>query len=113
MFLELSKRDKLLIKKLHASGTDIKLARAYAEEIIKKNWFRPPWSRGKGYIHQGAYVTALVVSYGRPFAPGRGGFTFPRNVIPYGEDEFSLHDRSEERRVGKECVSTFSSRESP
>jgi hypothetical protein len=93
MEIALSENDKLLVTKLHASGADIRQARAYAFEIMKKNWFRMPWSRGKGYFHQGAYVTALVVSYGRPFATGRGGYRFPSKLIPYSQQELELHQR--------------------
>lgn len=91
--LELSEPDRKLYTKLYASADDIRLARQWAEHIQKKRYFRKPWTRGKVYLRQSAYVTALVVAYGRVFASGRGGYQFPKRLMPYGEAERNLHDR--------------------
>jgi len=98
MELEITTEHRRLLSKLHASGADIKQARAYAELIVKKNWFKMPWSRGKQYFHQSAYVTALIVSYARPFAQGRNGYTFPRRLVPYDDTEWTIHERLLEQR---------------
>ena len=92
-FLPISDRDRLTITKLHASASDLGSVRVWAEHLIKKKWFRKPWSRGATYIHQSAYVTALVSAYGRVFAGGRGGFGFPRRLIDYDTNEWALHER--------------------
>lgn len=98
MELTLSDRDRRLHTKLYASASDIAFARACAEHLQKKAWFRRPWARGKVYFHQSAYVTSLIVSYARPFSTGRGGMTFPQRLIPYTADEFALHAELLDRR---------------
>lgn len=98
MQLELSDKDRRTFTKLYASADDIAVARRWAEHIQKKRWFRQPWSGGKIYLHQSAYVTALVVAYGRVFAVGRGGFDFPKRLIPYDAAERDLHERLIELR---------------
>ena len=50
-----------------------------------------PWSRGKIYFHQSAYVTTLVVSYGRVFEVGKRGYNFPRKLLKYEAAEKALH----------------------
>lgn len=97
-FLPISEHDRLTITKLHASASDLGTARTWAEHLLKKKWFRKSWSRGKTYGHQSAYVTALVVAYGRVFATGRGGFGFPKRLIDYNTDEWALHERLLETR---------------
>lgn len=91
MELALSEHDAQLYKKLWASARDIRLAQQYAEHIDKKDWYREPWSRGTGYFQQSAYVTSMVVSYGRPFITGRTGIAFPKRLVRYGPDDASLH----------------------
>jgi hypothetical protein len=91
--LPLSDTDRKLFKKLYASAQDIRMARHCAEHIEKKQLYRPPYARGKIYLNQGTYVTALVVAYGRVFAGGRGGYGFPKRLMPYDADELALHER--------------------
>ena len=98
MQVKLSDNDRRAFTKLYASADDIVVARRWAEHIQKKNWFRQPWSRGTIYLHQSAYVTALVVAYGRVFEVGRGGFDFPKRLIPYDAAERDLHKRLLELR---------------
>ena len=74
------------------------MAREWAQHIQKKRWFRHPWSRGKTYLHQSAYITALVVAYGRVFASGRSAYNFPKRLIRYDKVELELHNRLLELR---------------
>ncbi len=91
--LKLSESDRKLYTKLYASADDLRLARQWAQHIQKKRYFHKPWARGKVYLRQSAYVTALVVAYGRVFAPGRGGYNFPKRLVPYDDAERKLHER--------------------
>lgn len=91
MLLELSDRDRILFHKLHVSSFDISYARQCAVHVKKKDWFREPWSRGTLYFQQTAFVTALVVSYARPFAVGRAGLNFPNKLIPYDDVQMKFH----------------------
>lgn len=93
MDIELSPRDRTLYAKLYASFSDVALARRCAEHIKAKGWYRRPWSRGSIYFQQSAFVTSLVVSYSRPFSPGRGGLAFPKRLIPYNPNQWALHDQ--------------------
>src|SRR4051812_29782677 len=97
-FLNLSERDQLDITKLHASASDLYRARTWAEYLLKKKWYRKPWSGGATYGHQSAYITAIVVAYGRVFAPGRNGQKFPSKLIDYGAEDWALHERLLEMR---------------
>lgn len=97
-FLPISEPDRLSITKLHASASDMEVARTWAKHLVKKKWFRKPWSRGATYSHQSAYVTAIVVAYGRVFASGRGGVNFPKRLIDYDAAEWALHGRLLEMR---------------
>jgi len=92
MLLEMSVHDRQTVTKLVASATDIGFARDAAEHLLKKKWYdRMPWSRGKVYFHQSAYVTTLVVSYGRVFEVGKRGYNFPKKLLQYEAAEKALH----------------------
>lgn len=96
--VQLSVRDAQLFTRLYVAADDISVARQWAEHLKKKKWYRRPWSRGKIYLHQSAYVTAIVVAYGRVFAPGRNGLNFPKRLVPYDAAEKGLHERLLELR---------------
>jgi hypothetical protein len=98
MELQLSAYDKKLYTKLYASMSDISFAHQCASHIRKKGWYRGPWSRGTIYFQQSAYLTAMIVSYARPFSPGRSGYVFPERLIPYGPEDMALHDDLLDRR---------------
>ena len=92
-FLEISGRDRLDLTMLHAAMSDLNQATIWAEHIMKKKWYRRPWSRGATYSHQSAYVTAIVMAYGRVFSKGRNGRRFPEKLIDYDADDRALHER--------------------
>ncbi len=68
-FLEISERDRLEMTKLHASISDLSKAVTWVKHVMKKKWYRGPWSRGQTYSHQSAYITSIVMAYGRVFLP--------------------------------------------
>jgi hypothetical protein len=92
-YLNLSERDRLDITKLHASVSDLHNAQTWAKHLLKKKWYRRPWSRGATDSHQSAYITAIVVAYGRVFSTGRNGRKFPAKLIDYDSDDWELHER--------------------
>ncbi|KTT99045.1 hypothetical protein NS355_07855 [Sphingomonas yabuuchiae] len=97
-FLEISERDRLDMTKLHASISDLSKAVTWAQHVMKKKWYRGPWSRGQTYSHQSAYITSIVMAYGRVFASGRNGRRFPEKLIQYDDSEWALHHRLLEMR---------------
>ncbi len=97
-FLEIDERDRLDMTKLHASISDLHKAVTWARHILKKKWYRGPWSRGQTYSHQSAYITSIVMAYGRVFSSGRNGRKFPERLIDYDDDDWALHQRLLEMR---------------
>src|SRR3546814_6513102 len=73
----------------------------------------PPWSKFKEFLIHSMHLSENIVF----LAPINHFITKARlrliNEANFGIREFLLVDRSEERRVGKECVSTCRSRWSP
>lgn len=98
MELPLNEHDRRDHAKLYVSSHDISFARGCALHIQKKDWFRQPWSRGTLYFQQSVYVTSMIVSYARPFTPGRGGLHFPKRLIPYDSEQMKLHRDLLDRR---------------
>ena len=98
MELPLSDADRRQYTKLYASMSDIAFARRCAAHLLKKGWNKRPWHRGSIYFQQSAFVTSMIVSYARPFAPSRGKPVFPRKLIGYDTDEWTLHADLMERR---------------
>lgn len=89
----LSNHEAKTFTRLHFAAEDLAHARMWARQLLDKNWVsKGPWSRGKGYLHQSAFVTAMIVAYGRVFSIGKSGMTFPKKLIPYDADEMSFHD---------------------
>jgi len=93
--VDLSPRDRMLYEKLHASHGDIGTAQSCAEFILKKGWHTYSFMRrGSVPIQQIAFITTMIVSYARPFSPGRGGsLTFPHRILQYRLKESLLHER--------------------
>lgn len=98
MELPLTQRDSSLYAKLYASVSDIAFARLCAEHIQRKGWNKRPWSRGSGYFQQSAFVTSLVVSYGRPFASARKEPKFPERLLTYDAHQRTLHNHLIQQR---------------
>lgn len=93
--LSLLPRDRALYEKLHASHSDIAVAQSCAEYLLKKKWHTHSFMRrGSIPIQQTAFTTAMVVSYARPFSPGRAStFTFPHKLLQYDAKATLFHKR--------------------
>jgi hypothetical protein len=98
MELQLSDADQRLYTKIYASMSDLAFARNCAAHLLKEVSNKRPWGRGNVYFRQAVFVTSMIVSYARPFTPGRGGPAFPKKLINYNADEWALHDNLIERR---------------
>src|SRR3546814_11736002 len=75
---------------------------------IKDIEHRPQKTITQWFRDEGGTVEAVVQR-----VPGRADVTLPRAKIVYAVDDTLSDSRSEERRVGKGCVSTCRSRRSP
>lgn len=93
MLLQLSDVDNERQTRLYAWANDMVYAGACARHIGKKEWFRFPWSRGKIYFHQSAYITSLVVAYARPFTASRSKPIFRLRDLGYSDTERALHEK--------------------
>jgi hypothetical protein len=85
---------------LFVSEMDLASASFDLELLIKKGWHLPPQKRRgrNSEQHQAAYVSALLVAYGRPFIAGLHGPAFPQELIPFTPQECDLHERLLEMR---------------
>lgn len=92
--LVFSAEDHALYEKLHASSQDLGSASSYGAFILEKQWEAKPWSRGSTYLQQSAFVTAMVVSYARPFTRSEGWPRLPNAFLEeLNETEVLLHQR--------------------
>ncbi|MFG0337697.1 hypothetical protein ACF8FF_07165 [Pseudomonas sp. zjy_13] len=81
-----------LYERLYVAAEDLGRARQYAQHLLKKGWHSAPWERrGTIYMQQSAFVTALVVSYARPFTKSYGWPTLPEGILPEDEGATALH----------------------
>src|SRR3546814_17249063 len=75
------------------------------------NWWRPEWARFREIVRIGLPIGLIILAEAGLFT----GAAFLMGRI--GEEQLAGHtlalQRSEERRVGQECVSTCRSRGSP
>ncbi|WP_145927220.1 hypothetical protein [Jeongeupia sp. USM3] len=67
---------------LYVSQQDLSQAAFFAQHLLDKALHFEPWeARWQSYLHQGAYMTAMVVAYGRPFTESRGYPRFPAKLL--------------------------------
>lgn len=93
MTLSLSTKAHVLYEKLHVSRIDIFTAIFCVDTIIKNKRHNMPWERrGSIYKQQSIYMTALVVSYARPFTRSEGWPALPADLLGFSIDERELHD---------------------
>lgn len=92
--LKLSAHDNSLYGKLYMSSHDIGIARECADYLAKKGWFGLTLRRrGSTQIQQISFTTTLIVSYSRPFKPGRGSIAFPTRLLKYDTEQKAFHDK--------------------
>lgn len=93
MKIELSKDAAKLYRRVWSSNQDLLAAKAYADHLLKKNWFEPPWTRRqKVFFQQHAFTTALVVSYARAFLDPKEWEAKVLSLVPdLSQEEIELH----------------------
>lgn len=90
-----SEKDHKMYGKLEAAIQDLESASSYGGFILKKAWKAKPWSRGSTYLQQSAFVTAMVVAYGRAFTRSDGWPSLPKEILDIYEDkEAEVHART-------------------
>ena len=66
----------------YAGQQDLDQAAFYANHLQSKGWYLEPWEGSwQNYLHQAAYVTSMVICYGRPFTESRGWPKFPKRIL--------------------------------
>lgn len=89
-----NEEDTRLYSRLDIACRDLNDAISYGSFILKKGWKAKPWSRGSTYLQQSAFVTSMIVSYGRAFSKSNGWGYLPKAVhASFGPEEVSLHRR--------------------
>lgn len=97
--LTFSRQDQGLYEKLDASLRDLSDCISYGAFIIKKEWKAKPWSRGSTYLQQSAFMTAMVISYGRAVTRSDGWPSFPKAFLEhFDEQEAAMHARMKKLR---------------
>lgn len=87
-FLEKRNNHLATFRLLYASRLDLSHAAFYADCLRENGLCYEPWEVAwHDYLHQGAYVTALVISYCRPFTESRGRLRFPKKILRVLNDE--------------------------
>ena len=82
-----------------ASTYDFSQANFCARYLLKKGWHGQPWERrGTIYQQQTAFVTNLVIAYGRPFVKSEGWPGFPWRLTNFDSKQRDLHKRLLRRR---------------
>lgn len=80
-------------KKLHVSLIDLDFVHHHAKHLLTHELFR---GHEKGnedlYNQQTAFVSALIVAYGRVFTRSKGMPKFPMALVQYTDEEQKLHD---------------------
>ncbi len=79
---------------LHVAQLDLSQAAFFADHLITQGWHFETWETNwRTYLHQSAYVTAMVVAYSRPFTESRGWPKFPTRLLQLDPDKKKLHKR--------------------
>ena len=67
---------------LYVAQQDLSQAAFFAQHLLDKGWHYEPWEvRWQTYLHQGAYMTSMVVAYSRSFTESRGFPKFPTRLL--------------------------------
>ncbi|SOC38119.1 hypothetical protein SAMN05892877_10514 [Rhizobium subbaraonis] len=97
--IDLNDDDRRTYSKLCAAVHDFSMAVEYGEFILKKGWNAHAADRGNAYLLQSAFVTAMLVSYGRAFTQSNGWNDFPKELLDlYDAGELGQHERFRELR---------------
>ncbi|WP_372053118.1 hypothetical protein P7L74_04285 (plasmid) [Tistrella mobilis] len=97
--IEFSDEDMRLYRRLDVACGDLCDAMSFGGFILKKGWKAKPWSRGSTYLQQSAFVTSMIVSYGRAFSKSYGWGFLPENMrVSFDPEEVILHQRLMDER---------------
>jgi len=79
---------------LYVAKLDLSQAAFFADHIASKGMHLEPWEGNwRTYMHQCAYMTAMVMAYARPFTESRGWPKFPQRLLDLSPEQRSLHKR--------------------
>ncbi len=79
---------------LYVAHLDLRQAAFFADHIASKKMHMEPWEGSwKTYLHQCAYMTAMVIAYARPFTESRGWPKFPQRLLRLSPEQKALHNR--------------------
>ncbi len=79
---------------LHVAQQDLSQAAFFCNHLQQQGWTREPWEgTWQTYLHQSAYVTAMVVAYCRPFAVSKGWPKFPMRLVRLDTEGKAMHHR--------------------
>ena len=79
---------------LHVAQQDLSQAAFFADHLRRQGWHAEPWEVSwQDYLHQGAYMTSMVVAYARPFTESRGWPKFPSRLLRLDQEQKLLHKR--------------------
>jgi len=79
---------------LHVAQQDLSQAAFFADHLRLNRWSAEPWEvNWKQYLHQCAYMTAMVTAYCRPFTIARGFPKFPSRLLKLDNEQRELHER--------------------
>lgn len=88
-----TEQNEALYTKLAASAEDLTLARRHTRNLLARQGdFGPIRDDNTDYWERVAFVTALVVSYGRVFSDSKGLPHFPIRLLQYTTREKDLHE---------------------
>lgn len=94
--LYMNKEDARVYGKLSAAEYDLSQASRYGRFILAKGWNVMPWSvdeMGETYLQQVAFITAMMISYGRAFTNSDGYGRFPIDILNvFDADERAQHE---------------------
>lgn len=72
--------DLKLYSRLDVARRDLHDSMSFGSFILKKGWKAKPWSCGSTYLQQSAFITSMIVSYGRAFSNSDGWGPLPESM---------------------------------
>lgn len=86
--------DLKLYSRLDVARRDLHDSMSFGSFILKKGWKAKPWSRGSTYLQQSAFITSMIVSYGRAFSNSDGWGPLPESMrASFDLDESCMHKK--------------------